>query len=413
MRGSEFVYDSVNVLYYNFNKVSLSRGGSYKDPPKWLKSKKAKINPQNKKDDKCFQYTLTVALNHEQIKNNPERISKIKPFISQYNWKEIDFPSHSKDWNKFESINKSTVNKWHYFAIKRLSALFRGITSKHDGDFYCLNCFQSYTAENKLKKHKNVCENHDYCYVEMREEYIKTLKYNEGGKSMRLPFIIIADLECLLEKINTCHNNPEKSSTTKINKHTPSGYSLFTHCSFERTKNKLDHYRSKNCMKKFCSDLREHATKIINYEKKEMIPLTKKEEKKHIKQEVCYICKKGFSTDDNNKKYKVRDHCHYTGKYRGAAHDICNLKYKIPKEIPVVFRNGSTYDYHFIIKELAEELEGEFECLGENTEKYITFSVPLRKEITKKDKNGNDKITKISYKIKFIDSYRFMSTSCS
>ena len=161
-------------------------------------------------------------------------------------------------------------------------------------------------------------------------------------------------------------------------------------------------------------DLRELATKIINYEKKEMIPLTKKEEKKHNKQKVCYICKKGFSTDDSNKKcHKVRDHCHYTGKYRGAAHDICNLRYKIPKEIPVVLHNGSTYDYHFIIKELTEEFEAEFECFGENIEKYITFSVPIKKEITKKDKNGNDEITKISYKIKFIDSYRFMSTSLS
>ena len=167
-------------------------------------------------------------------------------------------------------------------------------------------------------------------------------------------------------------------------------------------------------MKNFCLDLREHATKLINYEKKEMIPLTKKEEKKHSKQEVCYICKKGFSTDDSNKKYHiVRGHCHYTGKYRGAAHDFCNLRYEIPKEIPVVFHNGSTYDYHFIIKELAENFEGEFECLGENTEKYITFSVPIKKQITKKDKNGNDKITKILYKIKFIDSYRFMSTSLS
>ena len=119
---------------------------------------------------------------------------------------------------------------------KKLFALFRGITSKHDGDLYCLNCFQSYTAENKLKKHKKVCENHDYCYVEMPEEYNKTLKYNEGEKSMKSPFIIYADLECLLEKMNTCHNNPEKSSTNKINKHTPSGYSLFTHCSFDTTK---------------------------------------------------------------------------------------------------------------------------------------------------------------------------------
>ena len=78
-----------------------------------------------------------------------------------------------------------------------------------------------------------------------------------------------------------------------------------------------------------------------------------------------------------------------------------------------MFHNGSTYDYHFIIKELAEEFEGELECLGENTEKYITFSVPIKKEITKKDNSGNDKITKISYKIKFIDSCRFMSTSLS
>ena len=161
-------------------------------------------------------------------------------------------------------------------------------------------------------------------------------------------------------------------------------------------------------------DLREHATKIINYEKKEMIPLTKKEEKNHNKQKVCHICKKEFNTDDSDKKYhKVKDHCHYTGKYRGGAHDICNLRYKTSKEIPVVFHNGSTYDYHFTIKNLAEEFEGEFECLGENTETYITFSIPIKKEITKKDTNGNDKIIKISYKIKFIDSYRFISTSLS
>ena len=161
-------------------------------------------------------------------------------------------------------------------------------------------------------------------------------------------------------------------------------------------------------------DLREHATKIINYEKKEMIPLTKKEEKRHSKQEICHICKKGFSTDDSNKKYyRIIDHCLYTGKYRGAVPGICNLRYKIPKEIPVVFHNGSTCDYHFIIKELPEEFEGEFECLGENTEKCITFSVLIKKEITKKDKNGNDKITKISYKIKLVDSHRFRSTSIS
>ena len=102
---------------------------------------------------------------------------------------------------------------------------------------------------------------------------------------------------------------------------------------------------------------------------------------------------------------KVRDYCHYTGKYRGAAHSICNLRYKISKEIPVVFHNGSTYDYHFIIKQLARKFKGNFECLGENTEKYITFSVRIKKE------HDNGKAT--TYKLKFIDSYRFMQDSLS
>ena len=158
----------------------------------------------------------------------------------------------------------------------------------------------------------------------MPKEDNKILKYNRGEKFMKVPFIIYADLESLFEKMNTCDNNPEKSSTTKINTHTPSGYSLFTHCSFDTTKNKLDYYRGKNCMKNFCQDLREHATKIINYEKKEMIPLTKEEKNMHNEQKVYCICKKRFSTDDNNKNnnHKVKVHCHYTGKYRDAAHDI-------------------------------------------------------------------------------------------
>ena len=158
-------------------------------------------------------------------------------------------------------------------------------------------------------------------------------------------------------------------------------------------------------MNKFCMDLREHVTKIINYEKKKMIPLTTEEKIYHNKQKICYICKKEFNNNDK-KNYKVRDHCHYTGKYRGAAHNICNLRYKVPKEIPIVFHNGSTYDYHFIIKELVKESEGNFECLGKNTEKYITFLVPIKKKIENKD-------LEITYKIKFIDSYRFMSSLLS
>ena len=131
-----------------------------------------------------------------------------------------------------------------------------------------------------------------------------------------------------------------------------------------------------------------------------MIPLTKEKEDNYNKENNCYICKKDFNND------KVSDHCHFTGKYRGAAHNTCNLRYKISKNIPVIFHNGSTYDYHFIIKELACEFEGNFECLGENPEKYITFSVPIKKRIDNKNID-------ITYKIKFIDSFRFMATSLS
>ena len=181
MKGSDFEFDGVNFLYYDFNKISLNRGGSYIDSPKWLKDKKSTINPKNN-DDKCFQYAVTLALNLDKIKKDPQIISKIKPFIDQYNWKDIDFPFPSKDWRKFELNNKIALNilyvshnarkvnvaykskhnlscdkqvillmitdgeKWHYLVVKNLPGLLRGITSSHHGDFYCLNCFRSYST---------------------------------------------------------------------------------------------------------------------------------------------------------------------------------------------------------------------------------------------------------------------------
>ena len=234
--------------------------------PQWLKNKKSTINPKNN-DDKCFQYAVTLELNLNSIDNHPERISKIKPFIDQYNWKGIDFPAMSKDWKKFESNNEIALNilyvphntkkiniaykskhnltrekqvillmirngeKWHYLTVKNLSGLLRGITSNHNADFYCLNCFCAYSTKNKLKKHKKICENHDYCHVEMPTKDNNIIKYNCGQKSIKMPFTIYADVECLLEKIDTCENDPNKSYTTKMNKHIPSGYSIFTHCS--------------------------------------------------------------------------------------------------------------------------------------------------------------------------------------
>ena len=263
-----------------------------------------------------------------------------------------------------------------------------------------------------------------FCFLKMPDADNNILKSKPGKKSLKHAFVICADLECLLLKINTCDNNPNKSYTIAKALHKPSGYSLVTCCSFDKSENKQTYYRGKDCMEKFCDDLKEHVNRIINFEMKPMTPLTDEEKESYENQQLCHICEKEFCTDkDNKKEYKlmkkVRDHCHYTGKYRGAAHGICNLRYKVVKEIPVVFHNGSSYDYHFIIKYLAEEFNGHFECLGENTEKYITFSVPFKKVINEDNKdndedNDEDKKPKeIKYRIKFIDSCRFMQDSLS
>ena len=362
MKGSSYLFERIDLLEYHLHKISLNRGNSYNESPEWIKNKGVTINPKNTKDNNCFQYAIIAALKYQNIDRHPERISKLKPFINNYNWKHIEFPSYSKDWRKFECNNKTIAlnifyvsyntekirhaynskhnnerdtqvnlltitdgtSNWHCLAVKSISGLLRGITSNHNGDFYCLNCFHSYTTERKLRKHKRICENLDFCYLKMPDEDNKILKYILGKRSLKVPFVICADLECLLQKINTCQNKPEKSYTEKKATHNPSGYSLVTCCSFDKSKNEQKYYRGKYCIKLFCEDLKDQAMKIIDYEKKEMIPLTDEEKESYENQEICHICKKEFCTDENNKKefkkmHKVRDYCHYTGKYRGAA----------------------------------------------------------------------------------------------
>ena len=254
MRGSDFAFDGVNFLYYDFNRISINKVGSYIDSPKWLKDKKSTINQKNN-DYKCFQYAVTLALNLDKINDHPERISKIKPFIEEYNWKDIGFPSTSKDWKKFELSNEIAFNilyvphntkkieiaykskhnltrekqvillmisngeNWHYLIVKNLSRLLTGIASNHDGDFYCLNCFHSYRTKNKLQAHKKICENRDYCHVEMPTKDNNTIKYNQGEKPIKLPFVVYADLECLLEKMSTCYNNNHQKNQKNQKNH--------------------------------------------------------------------------------------------------------------------------------------------------------------------------------------------------
>ena len=232
-------------------------------------------------------------------------------------------------------------------------------------------------------------------------------------KSLRMPFVIYTDLDCLLVKQQSCQSNPDKTYIEQKAIHEPCGYSLVLISSFDSKENKHSFCRGKDCIKKFCKELRELARKIINYEQKEMDTLTDREKKYYENQKTCYISQKRFCYNKKQEKMykfyrKVRDHCHFTGKFRGAFHSICNLRYSVPHEIPVKFRNGSTYDFHFIIKELAEEFKGEdFKCLAEKSEKYISFSVLIKKKII----DGTNEI--IMYKIRFIDTFRFMSSGLS
>ena len=170
-------------------------------------------------------------------------------------------------------------------------------------------------------------------------------------KSDKTPYVIYADIESLIRKVVGCANNPEKFSARKIAEHILCGYSTSTISWFAHIKNKHTLFCGKECMKKFCSSLREHVKHIIDLEKKEMIPLTNKQLKSQEDAKVCYICGKHFLEKlfKHINHWKVRDHCHYTGKYRGVMHSICNLKFTVPNEILVVFHKFSNNDINAFI----------------------------------------------------------------
>ena len=442
--GSCYIFDCIDLTLVEFHSIQLKRGSSYIPSPKWIEKKKATINPQNTKDDYCFVYSIAAALHHEEIDKNPHRIKKLIPYISNYNWEDIKFPTGQKAWKTFERNNNDIAlnvfsahttdkklnlmrkldynhkrqhivdllmitanqNNWHYLTIKNMKRLFRGVTSNHHGDFFRRNCMHSYRTENALKKHERLCTNHDYCEIVMPKPSKNILEFKSNDKSLHMPRIIYADLEVILKKIQSCQPNPENSYTEKKNVHMACSYALNVIRTYDE--NLITSYRGTDCMKKFASALKTMAKMIINTPQKPMTSLTDEENRNHERSNRCHICNEKFIHNKENEKYreycKVRDHCHCTGKYRGAAHSKCNLQYKVPKEITVVFHNRSKYDYHLIINELAKGIAS-ITCLGDDTEKYITFKIPLKKE--------NEDRKFITYKLKFIDSFRFMNRSLS
>ena len=188
----------------------------------------------------------------------------------------------------------------------------------------------------------------------MPKEEEKILKYNHGEKSLKALFVIDLDIECILKEEHSCQNNSEKSCIEGKAKYKPLGWAMFIKYSFDATKNKLDDYTGMKFIKELFKKLKDHAMEIINYKEKEMMPRTDQETKFYEEQEVSHICKNEFCFHRKAKHqfklfHKVKDHCRYTRTFRGVVHSICNLKYKVPKEVPVVIHNAG-YDTHFIIE---------------------------------------------------------------
>ena len=444
--GSGWVFVEVENLTLHIDIWDSIKGSSYIDLPKELKNKKAIINMKNE-DNKCFLWCVLRALNPKD--DHPERIDKdLKSKENTLNMEGIAYPVDLKDIKRFEKqnldisisvlgyskderiyplrISKYTKAKKenerkhnivlllikngdnsHYCYVKKLSALLSSQVNKHNHKLYfCLNCLNGYDEEEKLNKHKEYCSEEESIKITMPppDTYLKFENYRY---SERAPFAIYADFESILKPLNTCEPDPNKSYTLKYNKHEPVSFVYYI-ISFNENvyESKLRSYVKENeedpdPIDVFINWLEEDV-KIISELGKEKMIITEEEQEQFNQASNCWICHKKLNLED-----RVRDHCHYTGRYRGAAHNRCNLKYSKPNNISVFFHNLSGYDSHLLIKKL-DATTGVIDCIPNNEEKYISFSKTIKTgEYTNKKGETKDK----NFKIVFKDSLKFMASN--
>ena len=234
-----------------------------------------------------------------------------------------------------------------------------------------------------------------------------TVEFKDGQNQFKVSFIMYAGFESILELMGPVElgsPNPNQSYTNEVNQHMPSGWCVHSKFAYRDVDNLLRLYRGKDCIETFCNYIKGEARRLYHmFPELPMGSLTKKQWNKYKKVTKCQICYKPFTL----RNPKVRDHCHYTGLYRGPMHSLCNLRYKIPPYIPVVFHNLFGYDAHLFIRELGGHTS-DMEVIAKNKEDYISFSikVPVDSYI---DKNGEEKDKLIE--LRFIDSFKFMSSS--
>ena len=440
-RGSNWVFDSIEELALHTVKYVPLSGSSYIKLPKVLADKKAIINMEND-DNECFKWCITRALN--PVKKNPKRITSILRLQAEkLNWEGLKFPVELKDVSRFEKLNSISVNvygyekdivyplkvsnsppsgalyvnlllisqgeKKHYCLIKSMSRLLSKQTSTHDHKkYYCPRCLNSFGRQDLLDKHLELCGDNEAVRVKLPEEGT-FVNFKNNFKKMDMPFVIYADFESLMKAILSSQPNPKKSYTEKMTHHKPISFCYYVKCSFDDNFSKKVEYtlesEDEDVAEKFVEMLEQEIKSIYKDHPQKYMTFTKKDDDNYKKSDSCWICEKAF-TDE--KDYKVRDHCHYTRKYRGAAHNSCNILFRRPKFTPVIFHNLAGYDAHLFIKNLGVS-EGNIDCIPNNEEKYISFTKHI--EVDRFTPRGGEKEVVVKRELRFIDSFKFMSYS--
>ena len=437
-RGSGWYFKEVEKLEIHTVEFNPTKGSSYIPLPGWISSKKAIVNIQNK-DDKCFLWSILRYLHPR--KDNDSRLTDLKKYEFSLNTKGITFPIKLKDISKFEKLNpelpginvfseddkmtiyplrmaerdcKNTIDLFlieedgnsHYTLIKDFNRLIKSQKTKSkDGKiFICKKCFSHYTKPELLEKHIKYCSTNETVAVKMPEPNTM-LYFKNYHKQLPFPFVVYADFECFTKPMNTCSPNPKESYNYNYQKHEPSGFCFYIKGIAGQFKPVIYTKKSEDedIAKVFVKKIAEVTKGIYNdfYKKPKPFILTRNEQKLFDAAQICHICNRELKED------KVRDHCHFTGQYRGAAHNKCNLMCKKPKILPVIFHNLQGYDAHLFIKQLAK-LEGDLNCIPSTEEKYISFSKKI--EVGKyEDCSGST--FPINFEIRFLDSFKFLQTS--
>ena len=442
--GSGWVFMEIIRLILKIDKWDPLKASSYIDLPPELKNKKALINMKNT-DNKCFLWCVLRALNPSKDKH-PSRIDgDLKSKENTLNMEGITYPVSLKDINRFEKQNPdislsvlgyskdekiyplrrskhAMKNKRkyniilllikdgdnsHYCLVKDESALLSSQVNKRKGKLYfCLNCLNGFDTPEKLENHKKYCEEEESVKITMPPPNT-FINFKNFVHSEKAPFAIYADFESVLKPLDNCDPDPNRSYTKKYNKHEAVSFVYYIKSFNESVyKSKLRSYvREKeedpDTTETFIKWLEEDIKIIANLGNKPM-DITPEEEEQFKQASKCWICGNLLNLQD-----RVRDHCHFTGRYRGAAHNRCNLQYSKPNNISVFFHNLTGYDSHLIIKNLNKTM-GTIDCIPNNEENYISFSKTIKTgEYVNKKGETKDK----NFKIIFKDSMKFLNTS--